>query len=263
MNKAHISKLNHQYHNTKEDVTPFEVYLKYSNEKETSIKQLSKILSNLNPKKILDVGCGDGTYLLNSLSNNKDIDITLLEPSKDLYSKLKENTKHTRYKCINQTFEQFYENNEQAFDLVLASHLYHFTQEEYNILISQLTSLLEDKGTLIWIERGIDDITDFKKKFKTKLLPNRYPNNWEPRNYEKALGILKEKSSDTHLVLNNSVLEFPYKENLDDVIAIVEFYLNIDWSSIPKDIQEEILSYISSKKGIFNQGEGIVIYTKT
>lgn len=265
MKKARISTLNHQYRDKVNNLTPFEIYLKYSNEKEVSIKQLCKILSRFKGKsiKILDVGSGNGTYLLKSLPKDNSFQITFLEPSESLFTKLKENTKNNgNYKCINQTFKEFYKNINEKFDIVLASHLYHFTQKEYPIFISQLISLLNDSGTLIWIERGIDEIAEFKKRFKTKLLPNRYPDKWQPRNYKKALGILKEKSGKTELIINRSELKFPYRENLDETIAIVEFYLNIDWISIPKLIQKKILKFISNRNGTLKQEEGIIIYQK-
>ncbi len=265
MKQAQISTLNHQYKDKINSLTPFEIYLQHSSEKEVSIKCLHKILSRFknNSLKILDVGSGDGTYLLKSLPEDKDFEITFLEPSEDPFSKLKKNTKdNSNYKCINQTFKEFYKNTNEKFDIVLASHLYHFTQKEYPIFIFQLIFLLNDTGTLIWIERGIDEIAEFKKRFKTKLLPNRYPDKWQPRNYKKALGILKEKSGKTELIINRSELKFPYRENLDETIAIVEFYLNIDWISIPKLIQKKILKFISNRNGTLKQEEGIIIYQK-
>jgi ubiquinone/menaquinone biosynthesis C-methylase UbiE len=264
MNSPQLSTLNHQYKNRKNTLTPFEIYLKYSNEKDVSVKQLHKILSNFKKDsiKILDVGSGDGSYLIESLPKNNSFHITSLEPSKSLYKKLGRNTKKlSNFKTTNQTFEEFYKCNDEKFDIVLASHLYHFPQEEYPIFISQLITVLNDKGTLIWIERGIDEITEFKKKYKTMLLPKRYPLNWIPRNYKRALDILNKKPGQTKLILNRSELNFPSKENLGEIIAIVEFYLNIDWITIHNDIQNEILDYIFSKK-ILKQEEGVLIYQK-
>lgn len=265
MNKSQISPLNHQYRDKVNNLTPFEIYLKYSNEKDVSIKQLNKLLSRYNNKtiKILDVGSGDGSYLLNSLPINNSFKITLIEPSKSLFKNLKKNTENiNNYEIFNLTFEDYYRNNNTNYDIVLASHLYHFPQKEYSMFITQLISLLKDSGTLIWIERGLDEIAEFKKKFKTKLLPNRYPSNWQPRNYNRVLSILKEKPGKTELIINNSKLKFPYQENMNETIAIVEFYLNIVWVSIPKSIQKDILKYISNKNGLFKQEEGVLIYEK-
>ncbi len=265
MKKIQPSTLNHQYKKEKRDLTPFETYSKHSNALDVSTKQLRDILLGVkgNSLKILDVGCSDGLFLINSLPKGKATKITFLEPSKDPFEKLKRNTKQNKeWVCINQTFEEFYQNNKEKYDIVLASHLYHFPREEYKKLLSQLISILKDSGTLIWIERGIDEITDFKKRFKTMLLPSKYPKNWIPPNYKRALEILKRKEGNTKLIQNNSVLRFPYTQELDDVIAIVEFFLNIEWNSIPRTVQEEILEYIVEKKGILQEEEGIVIYSK-
>jgi 16S rRNA G966 N2-methylase RsmD len=260
-----LSTLNHQYKRTVNKLIPYEIYLKYSTQKDISTIQLQKILSKFknNQNKLLDVGSGDGSYLLQSLPKDNNFEITFLEPAKDLFKTLKTNIQqHSNCKAINKTFEDFYAENQNKFNIILASHLYHFPEDEYSILLSQLISLLEDSGTLIWIERGVDEVTDFKTRFKRKLRPDRYPENWEPRYYKKALDILKEESDSTEIIFNESELRFPYEENFDEVIALVEFYLNIDWVSIPTDIQNEILEYIEDKGWVLKEEEGIIIFKK-
>lgn len=265
MKAPQLSALNHQYKRTVNTLIPYEIYLKYSTQKDISTIQLQKILSRFkdNQNKLLDVGSGDGLYLLKSLPKDNHFEITFLEPAKDLFKTLKTNIQqYSNCKAINKTFEDFYAESKNKFDIILASHLYHFPEDEYSIFLSQLISLLEDSGTLIWIERGVDEVTDFKTRFKRKLRPDRYPENWEPRYYKKALDILKEESDSTEIIFNESELRFPYEENFDEVIALVEFYLNIDWVSIPTDIQNEILEYIKDKGGILKEEEGIIIFKK-
>lgn len=265
MKAPQLSALNHQYKRTVNTLIPYEIYLKYSTQKDISTIQLQKILSRFkdNQNKLLDVGSGDGLYLLKSLPKDNHFEITFLEPAKDLFKTLKTNIQqYSNCKAINKTFEDFYAENQNKFNIILASHLYHFPEDEYSIFLSQLISLLEDSGTLIWIERGVDEVTDFKTRFKRKLRPDRYPENWEPRYYKKALDILKEESDSTEIIFNESELRFPYEENFDEVIALVEFYLNIDWVSIPTDIQNEILEYIKDKGGILKEEEGIIIFKK-
>ncbi len=265
MKAPQLSALNHQYKRTVNTLIPYEIYLKYSTQKDISTIQLQKILSRFkdNQNKLLDVGSGDGLYLLKSLPKDNHFEITFLEPAKDLFKTLKTNIQqYSNCKAINKTFEDFYAESKNKFDIILASHLYHFPEDEYSIFLSQLISLLEDSGTLIWIERGVDEVTDFKTRFKRKLRPDRYPENWEPRHYKKALDILKEESDSTEIIFNESELRFPYEENFDEVIALLEFYLNIDWVSIPTDIQNEILEYIEDKGWVLKEEEGIIIFKK-
>ena len=266
MKKAQASVFNHQYKKEKkDDFTPFEIYLKHSNAMEISSKRLRKILLELkgDPLKILDVGSNDGSFLIKSLPKGKKVEIIFLEPSKNPFEKLVKNTKQNKeWKCINQTFEDFYQNSKEKYDVVLASHLYHFPRKKYQELLSQLASLLKDSGTLIWIERGIDDITDLKRRFLRILLPSLYPQDWVPRNYKRALEILKEKEGNTELVLNNSVLRFPCTQKLNEIIALVEFFLNIEWSSISETTQNEILEYITVRERVLNEEEGILIYRR-
>ncbi|MGI6443957.1 MAG: class I SAM-dependent methyltransferase [Candidatus Dojkabacteria bacterium] len=177
MKKPQLSTLNHQYQRTVNTLIPYEIYLKYSTQKDTSTIQLQKIFSrfknNNNQIKLLDVGSGDGSYLLQSLPKDNHFEITFLEPAKDLFNKLEKNIQeHNNCKAINKTFEDFYAESKNKFDIILASHLYHFPEDEYSIFLSQLISLLEDSGTLIWIERGVDEVTDFKTRIR-KLLQSR------------------------------------------------------------------------------------------
>lgn len=261
MTKA--SKQNHQYFSQNNSKTPFETYLNYTNEKENSIKTLSQILKKsikMN-SSLLDIGCGDGSYLLSALKNNKNkTKIDFLEPSKKLYDKLIKNIEGSQNcKSYNYDFETFINNNYKKYDHILASHLYHFPIEQYESFINQILSILKSKGTFIWIERGMDDITEFKREYKTLLLPEKYPKNWIPRDYNRALEILKLQKGVTKLEFSESTLSFPLS-NFSETIKIIEFYLNIDWSTITADNQKEILNYIKRKKGIFKQQEGIIIY---
>lgn len=273
MNKPTNAKQNHQYIAQNHTPTQFEIYLGYSTEKEVSVKRLSEIFDSLelSEKDILDVGCGDGSYLIDTIANTQsDIqpNITFVEPSKALFKKLLNNTSDIQYNvnCINQKFENFLLNNTKEYDLILASHLYHFSRSEYSSIINDMISLLKPSGTLIWVERAPDDIANFKKKFKTMLIPSQYPTGWKPRDYKYAYEILKKLSESSNhslqLFKNESTLKFPSKDNLNDTIAIIEFYLNIEWSSLSETDKEEILNYIREKKGTFTQREAIIVYTK-
>ena len=108
MKKAQLSTLNHQYTQKANTLIPYEIYLKYSTQKDISIIQLQKILSRFknNQNRILDVGSGDGSYLLQSLPKDNHFEITFLEPAKDLFKTLKTNIQqYSNCKAINETFE--------------------------------------------------------------------------------------------------------------------------------------------------------------
>jgi SAM-dependent methyltransferase len=262
---------NHQYGTFYGNLTPFEIYLNYSTEKENSSKELSKILISLEKRErnILDVGCGNGKYLIETISRikaNRFNHITFLEPSKSLFKSLQQNIKSLdtdiNVSTINKTFEEFYENNNNKFDIILASHLYHFPRNEYSQLIEQLTSLIQDDGYLIWVERAPDDIANFKKKFKPLLDPISYPKDWTPRDYKTVWDILNTLDGECTVYFTESILEFPYKTNLDHTIAIIEFYLNLNWDAIPKEIQGNILDYMDKNRGILKEKEAILVYKK-
>jgi 16S rRNA G966 N2-methylase RsmD len=262
---------NHQYNTFNNGITPFEIYLKYSTEKKNSIKELSKILSspNIKGKDILDVGASDGSYLIDTLLETKYKElnsITFIEPSNTLYKVLKKKSKKLdediTINTINKTFEEFYASNNKKFDIVLASHLYHFPRDEYTNFITQLISLVEKSSCLIWVERAPDDIADFKKKFKTQLDPVSYPDSWIPRNYQTVFDILQNMNGICDIFFTESALRFPYNSNLNDTIAIIEFYLNLKWEAIPKVVQKEIFDYLRERNGILKEKEAILVYHK-
>lgn len=258
--------------NEEEDETAFEIFLKYTDEKERSAAVLGRILTQLLVKQgmtILDVGSGNGEYLrlaLNGIRGMKKTTLTLLEPSLDLVKQLRSTIK--RFPCtavvkvVRSTFENFTTNN--RFDIVLASHvpLAKDKIERLPEVYAKMLGLLEPDGCLIIVLRGRDDIHEFRTVFKSRLIGKDY----QSLTINDAVATLRSIAKRTRLRISrfnvNAKLHLPYAGNMRDVISIVEFLLNKRWGEFPDDIRKAVLDHIKQRKGILHQTDGLALIRK-
>lgn len=252
--------------------TPFETFLKYTDEKEASSRELSdllkKIIGGRSNTHFLDIGTGNGEYLKLALekANLKGlIEFVLLEPSEDLVLGLEKNIKgfpkNFTAKVVIDTWENYVSSD--RFDVILASHLYHIPSSEYLKQFSKMIRYLKNGGVLVFVLRQVDDPYHFKMEFKPLL----FGENFKAKTLDEAL-ITFNKISDTVTPLDIkkykslSRLTIPYEGNIDDTQSIIEFYLNKHWEEIPQNIQSEVLAFIKERKGIFDQVDGIAVIKK-
>lgn len=258
--------------NRRDERIPFEIFLQYTDEKEKSAAVLGKILPRLirrNGVTLLDIGSGNGTYLhsvLEKVKSLKETVITLLEPSDDLVKKLRDTAKffplNAIAKIVYSSFEDFTTN--KRFDLILASHvpLAKDDPARLSTIYSRMLELLKPNGTLIVVLRGKDDIHRFRTTFKSRIRGRKYRSltiDDAEQVFEKIarrLPLRLEKSSAyAHTLL-------PYPDKMEDVIAIVEFFLNTKWEEISSEIRESILKYIRDKHGHLQQVDGFLVVKK-
>lgn len=251
--------------------TPFETFLRYTNEKELSANVLAQILKKiLSPQpqlSILDIGTGNGEYLERALSEanlNISANITLLEPSRDLVTELQRRIPHfpSQYTCqiIQGTWEQF--QSHSKFDCILASHLYHIKREDYFDSFSKMIDYLKPKGRLMYVLRQIDDAYHFKMSFKPRLFGEQFQAKTLEESLQTFTHISERQALEISLHQSVSQLSIPLETNFEDAVAIIEFYLNKPWSEISPALQSEIIGYIKAKKCIFEQIDGIAVIAK-
>lgn len=245
----------------KGDETPFETFLRYTDEKENSSKMLAGIVSQTSRASILDIGTGNGEYLemvLSKTQNSANSYLTLLEPSLDLVTQLKTRFLHRReVKIINLELNDF--STDEKFDIVLASHLfYHIPKSEWKHQLSKMLSFIKPDGKLIVVLRKKDDAYDFKMA----LRPTLFDKDFQALTIEGVLANLPKEGLNISQYTSESELVFPVEKNLADTISIIEFYLNRQWLSIPKTIQEDVLSFIRNKSATFKQLDGIAVIEK-
>lgn len=249
--------------------TPFEIFLRCSDEKEKSAAVLGKILSQVLVRQdmtLLDVGSGNGEYLrlaLCGVLNTKKVACTLLEPSPDLMKQLRRTTKsfprNAVVKIVRSTFEDFTTDN--RFDVVLASHvpLAKDNIKKLPEVYERMFDLLAPDGCFIIVLRGKDDVHEFRTKFKPRLMGRKY----RSLTTDDAARVLRRIAKTSSLRLSKFVakatLRLPYPHNMRDVISVAEFFLNKSWEEIPKNVRKDILTYFQRKKGILRQIDGFLV----
>lgn len=114
-------------------------------------KEVSKILSESSPKKMLDVGSGPGTFSVTMLQSCPHLEVTLLDLppalsiAKELLAKYSLNG---RVKYIGNNYHQYHFKNNQ-YDLILMSHIFHNESEtEIRRLIKEAHQSLQPGGRL-------------------------------------------------------------------------------------------------------------------
>lgn len=251
----------------KNNETPFETFLRYTDEKEKSAVKLAAILKEAihESSNILDIGTGNGEYLqlaLANLSLPKDLALTLVEPSDDLVVQLKQKFGRQlpgiSIKVIHSDLQNF--DSAKRYDVILMSHLfYHVPRATWTDQLTKALSLLKPGGILIVVLRGKDDAYDFKMTFKPLL----FDESFKALTIDDVLTVLP-KTTDLGIrkQLVKSNLKIPFEKNLDDTIAIIEFYLNKPWEEMPESIRDGALKFIKEKGGVFKQLDCIAVIKK-
>jgi len=267
------NRIGFEYRNTgEEDETAFEIFLKYTDEKEKSAAILGKILTRLLVKRgmtLLDVGSGNGEYLRLALCGVRGINktvFTLLEPSPDLVKRLRLTAKRfpqgAVVKIVRSTFEDFMPDNH--FDVVLVSHvpLAKDNIEKLPEVYSRMLDFLMPDGCLIVVLRGKDDIHEFRTKFKSRLISRKY-RLLTIDDVERVLRrVAKTASLRLYRFIAKATLRLPYPSNMRDVIPVAEFFLNKGWEEIPDNVRKEVLTYIKLKNGVLQQIDGFLVARK-
>lgn len=217
------NQIGFEYRNNEGGETAFEIFLRYSDEKEKSAAVLGKILFQVlvrQDKTLLDVGSGNGEYLRLAFCGVRGIKktvFTLLEPSPDLVKQLRLTAK--RFPCnavvkiVQSTLEDFTTDN--RFDVVLASHV-PLTKDNIEKLLEvyeKMFNLLAPDGCLIIVLRGRDDVHEFRTKFKSRLMGRKY----RSLTIDDAARVLRRIAKTSSLRLSKFVakatLRLPYPGN--------------------------------------------------
>lgn len=252
--------------------TPFEIFLQYTDEKEKSATVLGAILSRLirkNGIKLLDIGSGNGEYLrlaLDKMKEPKNTSIVLLEPGDDLVAKLRDTAKlfprNTVARVLHSSFEGF--ATDERFDLVLASHVPLAKDDSARLpaIYSRMLGLLKPNGHIIVVMREKDDIHRFRTMFKSQIIGRDYASltiKDAERAFRQIANQLPLRFKKFNAQANASL---PYPDNMEDVIAIVEFLLNTKWEEIPVKIRDSVLKYIRDRHGRLRQIDGFLVVEK-
>jgi cyclopropane fatty-acyl-phospholipid synthase-like methyltransferase len=243
----------------KNDETPFETFLRYTDEKKKSAAKLATVLQQRLHfgSRILDIGTGNGEYLrlaLSQIDGLDDVKLTLVEPSTDLSYSLAERFANYSVEIVHSNLEDF--SSQEKFDVVLMSHLfYHVPRTLWADQLAKALSLLSENGALVIVLREKDDAYDFKMAFKPLL----FSDSFKALTIDDVIDVLPGKQ-DLKVARQSaaSELHFPIG-NQRDTVAIIEFYLNKQWQEIPATIQQSVLGFIKQRRNTFQQMDGIAV----
>jgi SAM-dependent methyltransferase len=266
-------KIGFEYHKRSAgEEVPFEIFLKYSDEKEKSSEVLGRILSRLLTREkmtLLDIGSGTGEYLRLALSKARipqRLSVTLLEPSTDLATRLCSARKlfpsNVFVNIVSDTFEDF--TTGVLFDIILASHVPLAKDNVAKLpeIYRRMFKLLKPDGYLVIVLRGKDEVHQFRTSFKTKIIGRDYYS----LTIDDAEAILRKIAEQLPLQIQKfnvkAKLHLPYPDDMRDVISVVEFLLNTNWKDIPVVIRDSILTYIRRRNGLFRQIDGFLVVRK-
>jgi ubiquinone/menaquinone biosynthesis C-methylase UbiE len=105
---------------------------------------VNRVLS-LNPKKILDVGCGTGNILIR-LAKNKDLSLYGLDISENMIEMAKKNLGHRVELKIGDSEHMPWEDD--CFDVIFCNASFHHYPDPEKVLL-EMKRLLKNNGTLI------------------------------------------------------------------------------------------------------------------
>jgi len=251
------------------EVTPFQTFLRHSDEKAQCARAVSQILAGaiFEGADIIDIGAGDGSLMrraLEAIPGCPGVNMTCLEPSEDHFGALIDANSAFPYyadtQVIKQKFQEF--DTTRKYDFVIMSHVYAFGREEYPKQYRRALALLKDNGLMMLIMREVDDVYDFKIRFRSKLLGRGY----KPKIIGEALEAIRDIANEgmnlsISLARSSGEVRIPM-ENDADMKAIVEFFMERKWDDIPKDIQDEIVVYLKERNGVLRTSDGIALIRK-
>jgi hypothetical protein len=266
-----------------EGESSFDVFLRYSNQKEILASRIVEIINQHFAKQtihIFDIGVGEGTFhaklvkFLMQNGNSRQVQFDLLDPNAIHSIELKgqkigfEQIFPAQYlaRIHHSTWEEYDDSQEQGkTDVVICSHtIYHLKPEEFKTDFKKMIGLLSPAGLLFIIARFPDEPYEFIKRFYEKATNKPF----NEITIEDALPIIdeivKEDNSIHYQLLHcDAKVQLPFRTDPEDAHTIVGFYLRRKWMKIPKNVRKDIVKFALGNNIIFNQNDGIVILQKS
>lgn len=239
--------------------SPFVHFLSYTDEKENLSKFLAQEIitqSKNSTIKVLDVGCGDASLATSAIARSEcgsRIEYIGIEPAGMNVTFAEENLKkmHIEGRIINDYFDEDKLNG--AFDLSIASNLYHLEMDEIPSFLQHLRRATSSFGYAYFIYRGeSDDILKFRREFEP-LLHSEYK---QPRTMRDVRRACKGEVLHSPPEAIHSKLIFP--ESRKEREKLFEFILNISVGQLNRDFIENLHRYVEEKKSVFHTQQVVI-----
>lgn len=234
------------YKSTPAEESPFETYVRNSNEKNVVASYIRTRAMTLGTQpgriSVLDIGCGDGSLAVNAFSQvSIDVNYTGVEPATNLCTVAHQalNAHLPEPHFINDYFSPEL-LGDAKYQIIIASNLYHLGIDEVAEFIRQARSLLAKDGELLFIYRGTDDgIAQFRLRFESLL----YEDYRLPRNVEDILLACKIAGL-SYSSVDDLIAKVTLPENAE-ALRIIEFIMNLGVADLPDGMLTEMLEYVS------------------
>lgn len=208
----------------------FSNYLKWSNEKSVVSNALKKVLGN--NQNVLDIGAGNGILTQKLSTSFKKV--VAVEPSRELFLKLKEKCAGKKFFLINKGFEDF--NPNEKFDVILAAYVIRYLKNT-NLQLKRIRDMLKEDGRFILIANEPErKFLNFYNRFKWKILKKR-----ATPTYVNFSSILKENGFKFRKLKITSSLKIPNKHA---AILMLDFFFDIENEKIDDETKLKIKDYL-------------------
>lgn len=208
-------------------------------------------------KSVLDIGCGEGEFLLQAATTYPNVHFTGLDISPNMFASAQERTRKENLKIDFRIGDaQFLPFSDESFDRVAAMHMiYHIPNIEK--ALSEMKRVLVPNGLLLLTTNSLQSkptLKELKMQVAKLIGLNEYPDTTLRFNIEGGLELLKKYFANVQLIPFESNLRLtvpkPYVDYFD---STREF-----WNPIPDDqkwntVLEFVKDYIQQKIDI--QGE--------
>lgn len=278
MSQPHLNVLNESYKLNDLNKTPYQTFLTYSDSKQQVSNKLSEVISEYAEKRenavisILDIGCGTGEIIVQSiqelLRSGLNVSLTGLDLSSDMIEK------------YSQTFGDFPKDNlnlglinshwldtqlNSNYNIIVASHI-HLDRNYPSPALTKMLNHLEPSGVALFVNNTDDILNLFKNTFRPKIFGLEEAKAYPP--------LLSQDVRKFILDLNRNdisigEIEVPVNINFPDTNSeefkkLLSFLIgkNTQWKTLSKQVQSEIIEFISQSGHVFRGKESILLVKK-
>ncbi len=193
-------------------------YMKFAKERTQPSKDLISRLDEINPKRVLDLGCGPGNSTIALKNRFKDAEIIGVDASENMLEKAKSEHPQIRFeKCF---LPNGLNDIDGKFDLIFSNACIHWIPEQRELL-SECAKKLNENGTLAVQIPFIQDAPFYKILYKlvdekwTKLNKIKNFHNLMPEEYYDLLG---------ELGFDFDIWQTTYYHTVSSHMGVIEWY---------------------------------------